>query len=310
MNQRFFRTLQVVLDISRQDVSEHLFAKISHLVQHVGIDYIKWDFNRDLVEAADAHGRAAYRRQVLALYALWDRLRATHPALEIESCASGGGRADWGALAHTQRVWTSDNTDALDRLRIQGGAWQFLPPEITGTHISAVPNGITDRVFTLGFRAAVALFGHLGIELDPLELSADERDELVQWINLHKRLRSLLHSGDAQLGEQTADRVVRGVTATDCSAAVFLIAQSGSGQARSAAPVLLPGLDPARQYKVCAPSPQKLMGNNPSAANRSLFEKGIIVSGAVLTEMGLTLPRLYPAQALVLECNAIDILPG
>ncbi|MGX7347139.1 alpha-galactosidase [Acetobacter pasteurianus] len=296
---------QVVLDISRQDVCDYLFTAVSQLVSSVGIDYIKWDFNRDLVEAADAHGRAAYRRQVLALYALWDRLHAAHPTLEIESCASGGGRADWGALAHTQRIWTSDNTDALDRLRIQGGAWQFLPAEVTGTHISAVPNGITGRVFTLQFRAAVALFGHLGIELDPLELSADEREELVQWVNLHKRLRGLLHSGDAQFGEETSDRVVRGVTAQDRSAAVFLIAQSGAGKARSAAPVRLPGLDPNRRYRVIAPTPQKLTGNNPSAANRALFDKGIVVSGAVLQEMGLTLPRLYPAQAFILECQAI-----
>lgn len=301
---------QVVLDISRPEVSEHLFTTISQLVSTVGIDYIKWDFNRDLVEAADAYGRAAYRRQVLALYALWDRLHTAHPTLEIESCASGGGRADWGALAHTQRVWTSDNTDALDRLRIQGNAWQFLPPEITGTHISAVPNGITGRVFTLQFRAAIALFGHLGIELDPLELSSDERSELVQWIALHKRLRGVLHSGNAQSGEKTADRVVRGVTAVDGSSGVFLVAQSGSGASRSAAPVCLPGLDPNRRYTVTAPAPQKLTGNNPSAANRALFEKGITVSGAILRDMGLTLPRLYPAQALLLECWQVHGLTG
>lgn len=294
---------QVVLDISRQDVSDHLFVTISRLVSEIGIDYIKWDFNRDLVEAADSHGRAAYRRQVLALYALWDRLHAAHPALEIESCASGGGRADWGALAHTQRIWTSDNTDALDRLRIQGSAWQFLPPEVTGTHISAVPNGVTGRVFTLQFRAAVALFGHLGLELDPLELSAGERDELVQWIALHKRLRGLLHAGDAQFGDHMAGRVVRGITAADRTAGVFLVAQTGKGTARSAAPVRLPGLDPARRYRLTAPLPQKLTGNNPSAANRDLFGKGLVMNGAVLQEMGLCLPRLYPAQALVLECR-------
>ncbi len=123
--------------------------------------------NRDLAAAGDASGRAAYHRQTLGLYDLLDRLRTGHPDVEIETCASGGGRADYGVLRRTHRVWTSDCTDALDRVAIQRGFSLFFPLEVIGAHVSAAPNHQTGRRHGLAFRAIVALFG---LELDPLTL--------------------------------------------------------------------------------------------------------------------------------------------
>ena len=159
---------QLVRDIARLDVFEPVCRALEHLLDTLPISYLKWDMNRDLDAAGDAGGRAGYDRHVVALHGMIDRLRDGHPALEIETCASGGGRADYGMLARTHRVWVSDCTDALDRLAIQRGALQYLPPEVIGAHVSASPNHQTGRRHTLAFRCAVALFFHMGIELDPL----------------------------------------------------------------------------------------------------------------------------------------------
>jgi len=296
---------QIVIDISRKDVSDYLFAAISKQVTDWRIDYIKWDFNRELIEAADAQGRAAYRKQVLALYALWDRLHEAHPELEIESCASGGGRADWGALAHTQRIWLSDNTSAPSRLRIQNAGWHFVPPEVTGCHISHSPNWMDGLSTTLDYRAAIAIFGHLGVELDPLTLPADESRRLKAWIALHKRLRPVLHSGNAQFADDEPARIIRGVTSRDANTGIYLVAQENWPPSRLPAPVRLPGLARERLYKITVPSPQTIGRHRPSDAQQKLFSDGLILSGAMMSDIGFYLPALQPQSALVLECRAI-----
>lgn len=296
---------QLVLDISRQEVIDYLFTAIAKQIEEARVDYIKWDFNCDLVDAGDMHDRAAYRAQIPALYALWDRLSTSFPQLEIETCASGAGRADWGALAYTQRIWASDNTDALDRLTIQTGAWHFLPPEITGCHISAVPNWHSGRITSLDFRAAVAIFGHLGIEFDPLHLDPQEAKRLSEWIALHKRLRPILHHGLVQFGENGATRLVHGVTAPDGAVGIFLVAQRDRDESRRPPPVFLPGLDPQRNYRITVPAPQMLQGFRPSNTQKKLMSDGIVASGALLREAGLFLPEMKPQTALLLECWAI-----
>jgi len=296
---------QVVLDISRPEVSNWLFETISKQVTDWRIDYIKWDFNRDLLDASDSRGRAAYRAQVIAVYTLWDRLHAAHPTLEIESCASGGGRADWGAIAHTQRVWLSDNTSAVDRLRMQGQAWHFLPPEITGCHISASPNWLDKRETSLDFRAAIALFGHLGLELNPMHLTAEESERLRQWIILYKRLRSVLHAGLAQFGEDTPARVIRGVTSHDGRTGIFLIAQRDWPQVHLPALIRLPGLSDAIRYRLTLPAPQQLQARRPSDMQETLLDKGLEMEGAILNEVGLFLPKMPPQSAIIIECQGI-----
>ena len=142
------------------------------LSQHA-IDYVKWDHNRDLLEAGSAArgGAPAVHAQTLAFYDLLDRLRAAHPDVAWESCASGGGRIDLGVLERVQRVWISDMTDAVARQQIQRWTTQLVAPEYAGAHVSAPRSHTTYRTLSLDFRAATALFGAFGIEWDLTEAS-------------------------------------------------------------------------------------------------------------------------------------------
>ena len=295
---------QLILDLTRPEIADAIFAQLDALLRAHPITYLKWDMNRDFIAAGDRAGRPAYRRHLLADYALLARLREAHPALEIETCASGGGRPDLGILRHTHRVWTSDCTDALERLSIQRGFSRFLPPELMGAHVAASPNHQTGRRHTLGFRAAVALFGHMGVELDPTTLSADERSVLAGWIALHKRLRPLLHAGGHAASPMQAGRSLRGVVAVDRRQAAFLVAQERT-DAHRAPPLVLPGLDPALTYRLRAPPPQQL-DVKLSASQRLLFAEGLVLPGALLGTAGIALPEMQPETALVLELDAVD----
>ncbi len=293
---------QLILDLTRPEIAERIFSELDGLLRAHPISYLKWDMNRDFVAAGDAEGRPAYRRHLLAAYALLDRLLAEHPALEIESCSSGGGRPDLGILRRTHRVWTSDCTDALERLSIQRGFSRLLPPELMGAHVAASPNHQTGRQHTLGFRAAVALFGHLGVELDPTLLDAASRDELASWIALHKRLRPLLHGGLHQACAARAGRSLRGVVAPDRRHAAFLVAQERTDASR-APPLVLPGLDPSLSYRLHAPPPQRLEVSL-SASQERLFADGLVLPGALLADAGIALPEMQPETALLLELSA------
>ena len=125
---------QYTLDLTRREVADYLFEKMSAIVGEYGVAYIKWDMNREIHHPA-SEGRAAIHRQTSAVYALMERLRANHPALEIETCSSGGARADFGVLRYTDRFWLSDSNDALDRQAMQRGASYFFPLNVTGSHV-------------------------------------------------------------------------------------------------------------------------------------------------------------------------------
>ena len=149
---------QQVLDIAQPDAYAYLLERLDALVSEYAIDFLKWDHNRDLVGGAHA--------QTLAAYRLLDELRERHPALEIESCSSGGSRVDLGILARTDRVWASDTNDALERQAIQRWTQLLLPPELVGSHVGPPRAHTTGRTHDLSFRVATALFGHFGIEWD------------------------------------------------------------------------------------------------------------------------------------------------
>lgn len=185
---------QLVLDMRRRDVRDHLFGCIDALLRELPITYLKWDHNRDLAPAGGA-------AQMRGAYELFARVRAAHPAVEIEACAGGGGRNDAGMADYCHRYWTSDNIDAASRIGIQRGFLSFLPPEVMGSHIAASPAHATGRRHSLGFRAAMAMAGHLGVEMDPRTLGDAERAELADWIAFHKQWRGLLHQGTVWLGE-------------------------------------------------------------------------------------------------------------
>ncbi len=288
---------QLVLDLARPEVAEHLFDALDALLRRHAIAALKWDHNRELFPRA-GRGHA----QTLALYRLLDRLRAAHPAVEIESCASGGGRVDYAILRRCTRFWASDNNDPVERLRINRSWLQFLPLRACGNHVGPSPNPITGRALPMDFRAKVALFGHMGIEADPCRMDADERRTLAAHVVLYKRWRDVLHSGD--LGELAADDPgVCGWVAVQGPRALALVAQSGFARHFEVAPVRIPGLEPARRYRVTLPAPWP----EPAArylAESALRAEGLVMSGAALAHAGLALPLRHPCTAWLIALEA------
>ncbi len=167
---------QQVLNLTVPAAWHHVLEAMSTLVGELDVAYVKWDHNRDLVEAGDrTTGRPRVHEQTLAVYALMDELKRRHPGLEIESCSSGGGRVDLEVLEHTDRVWASDCIDALERQRIQRWTGQLLPPELIGSHVGAPMAHTTHRTHSLAFRAATAVFAHFGVEWDLRTATPHER---------------------------------------------------------------------------------------------------------------------------------------
>ena len=185
---------QLVLDMRRNDVRDHLFERLSAILSDAPISYLKWDHNRD-------HAPSGGSAQTRGAYKLFERLRTAHPDVEIEGCAGGGGRSDAGIAPYVHRFWTSDNIDAVARVGMQGGFLAFLPPEIMGSHVGASPAHATGRSQALAFRAAIACTGHLGVELDPDGLDEADHHELTRWIEFYKSWRHVLHGHRVDLGE-------------------------------------------------------------------------------------------------------------
>jgi alpha-galactosidase len=295
---------QLVLDLTRLEVFTYLWSRLDWLLGNHAISYLKWDMNRDLTHVGDRLGHASTAKQTRAVYALMDRVRAAYPQIEIESCASGGGRADYGVLERTHRIWTSDCTDALERLAIQQGARRFLPPEIMGCHISASPNHQTRRVSSLSFRAIVAFFGHLGIELDPTSLSFDERTELKAWIALHKELRPILHHPKGiGFGCGPKDgRYTFGVHLRndDDEHIIAAVAQGIHPLSEQPAPVTFPVQCSENQFLVRCIGPSSEPFVRSVESQRKLLD-GQTVSGSWINAHGLPIPQLYPESAILLE---------
>ncbi len=297
---------QLVLDLTRPEVLEHVFGWLDALLRGNAIAYFKWDMNRDLVAASGVNGRPAYHGQVRALYEILARLRASHPGVEIETCASGGGRIDFGVLPFTHRVWTSDSTDATERVRIQRGYSRFFPPELMGAHVSNAPGHQTGRRHTLSWRAAVAFFGHMGMEMDPRHLAADEAAELAQWFALHKRLRPLLHGGATLTFDAMDHRHAHGVINEDKSHAVVGLYQIQSQSRKGAAPFRVPGLDPKAHYRISMPQPWLKPTRMWSEGQLSLLGGKVAVPGELLAAIGLIIPELRPESALILEFHKVQ----
>lgn len=295
---------QLVLDLTNPDVAQFLFEAIDRLLGAHAIAYLKWDHNRDLAPPASG-GRPAARAQTLAFYALLDRLRHAHPEVEIESCAAGGARVDFGVMARAERFWASDNNDAAERLRIQRGASLLFPLEVIGAHVGAVPSHQTGRVTSLTFRARTALFGQFGLELDPRALSEAEAGEIAQHIATYQRFRGLLGEGRLwrfDLGDPQAMGQI--VVAPDGREALAQLVRLDQAPFAHTPPVRLPGLDPAARYRLelLEPWPQPAAGHLPNAA---FWRSGPMVDGAVLGELGLRLPLAWPETIWLLHLERV-----
>ncbi|QIG53453.1 alpha-galactosidase [Altererythrobacter sp. BO-6] len=285
---------QLPLDLTREEVADYLFERIDALVRELGIAYIKWDMNRDLQHPGDAEGRPTVHRQTQALYALIDRLRAAHPALVIESCSSGGARADYAMLQRTDRVWTSDNNDARQRHAIMRGAAHFLPLSVLGNHVGPRRCHITGRRFDMAFRAGTALFGHMGMELDLARESEADRATLAAAIALHKRHRTLIHGGDYHRLDTAPHLSAIGVVDVDRREALYQCAVLDQHPATHPPRLYFAGLDPSLDYELALVWPEAM------ARNFGTY------SGSALSRHGLQLPLTLPDTCLIYHLKAED----
>ena len=289
---------QRVLDLGNPEAFAYVLGCLNALLTEYPIAYLKWDHNRDLL-GGSAHS------QTSALYRLMDAVRAAHPGVEIESCASGGARIDLGMLERVDRVWTSDTNDPLERQQIQRYTSILIPPEYLGGHLGAERAHTTERQSELSFRLATALFGSAGIEWDLTAVTAEERAVIADWVRQYKRLRSLLHAGIV-VHSDSADPAceLHGVVAPDGLSAVFSYVALAAARTAVPAPLRFEGLHPERIYTVRAlilGTPPRMIQDAPPPW---LAAGGVTLAGAVLARVGIAALLLAPEQALVLVITA------
>lgn len=297
---------QQVLDLANPAVYAYIAERLHALLDEYPIAYLKWDHNRDLVDpGAGPAGVAHAHAHTLALYRLLDELKAAHPGLEIESCASGGARVDLGILDRTDRIWTSDCLDPVERLENQRHTALVVPPEMMGMHLTSPTVHSTHRTVGLDFSGAVALFGHHGIEWDLTTLDAAGREAVAAWVALFKEVRPLVAAGrvvHADVPDPGLD--VRGVVAPDARRAFFTIAQTRTLISSPTGRVRLPGLDPDTTYRVRIAAPG---GVTQEHAQSPLVWAGrdTHLTGRQLDVVGIRPPVQYPQHATVIEVAAI-----
>lgn len=274
---------QYVLDMTRQEVVDYLFTKISQVMKQTRLDYIKWDMNRNITEMFGAQLPADQQlefphRYILGVYQLYDRLVKAYPDVLFESCASGGGRFDLGMMYYAPQAWCSDDTDAVERIKIQDGTSYGYRPSMWGAHVSAVPNDQVGRLTSLATRAAVAYYGAFGYELDITKMSSADLATIKKQVAFYKQYRHLYQFGqfyrldnpDSDNGNVYAWQVVN----DDQSLAIATRFQILNGPNPAYIRLYFAGLDPQKQYTV-----------NDSHEH---------FSGAELMNAGYFVPRIMP----------------
>jgi alpha-galactosidase len=297
---------QHVLDLGNPDAYRYVADCMHALLDDNRIAYLKWDHNRPVAQAGRYPDREpGVHRHTLAVYRLLDELRAAHPGLEIESCSSGGGRIDLGILARTDRVWTSDCIDALERLPIQRYTQLVVPPELMGAHVSGPVPHSTGRRLELSLRGLAALWGHFGIEWDLAAADPEELDDLAGWVARCRQLRPLLHTGTVVVADHPDPAVwVHGVVAADRSRALYGVLVVDRSVTWPPGPARLPGLDPDRRYRMSmlepAPGPSGSGHRGPAWCRT-----GMTLPGRVLGEAGVQLPPLPVGTGCLIQFDRV-----
>ncbi|MGI8457177.1 MAG: alpha-galactosidase [Propionibacteriaceae bacterium] len=306
---------QQVINLGVPACYAYIRDQMMAVLDRYDISYLKWDHNRDLIEAGTATdgGRPGVHAQTAAFYRLVDELKAAHPGLEIESCSSGGARVDLGVLERTDRIWVSDCIDPLDRQQMNRWTTQLVPPEMMGSHIASGRSHTTERMHDLSFRAVSAVFGHLGIEWDLAKATAAELAELSGWIAFYRTERELLLGGDlVRIDFPDASICAHGVVAPDRSRAIYSVAAVGRSEVSSVGRLPLPGLDPDRRYRVrplasgsdghvIAPA---WWGAAVAVGAHADLYAGTVMPGRALLA-GVRAPSLSPEHAVLLLVDAV-----
>lgn len=300
---------QLVLNLNIPEAFDYLLERMSWLLGEHHIDYVKWDMNRELVQPGH-QGFAAADAQTRQFYRLLDTLRARFPLVEFESCSSGGGRIDYEVLTRCHRFWASDNNDALERNTIQRGMSYFFPPEVMGAHIGNRHCHATFRQHSIEFRGLTALFGHMGLELDPVSADAREREGYRHYAALYKQWRKLIHSG-VQWRVDCPDMTtqIQGIVGEDKRQALWLVSQLAMPDYSLLAPLRIPGLEASARYSVTLlDHPNIQITGEGGHTMRKLPGWMItpqIFSGEWLMKAGITLPVLDPESAILIGLERV-----
>lgn len=274
---------QLVLDFSRKEVRDAIYDQVCSVLDQCEIDYVKWDMNRSLCDVYAGNVTYDY---VLGLYEFLEKIVTRYPNLLIEGCSSGGGRFDAGMMYYTPQIWCSDNTDAINRVKIQYGTSFFYPSSVVGSHVSAVPNHQTGRSVSLNTRGVVAMAGTFGYELNPALMSEEEKNIVKQQVLTYKKYESLICEGTYyRLSSPFTEPFAAwmSVSGDKKQALVSVVRLEAEGNAAS-------------MYLKCK-------GLNPNAVYQE-ENTGVLYDGAALMGAGLVLPRAkseYEACQFVLN---------
>lgn len=248
---------QLVLDLSRKDVCDYIVDSLSAILSSVNISYVKWDMNRSMTEIGSAllppkRQRETAHRYMLGLYKVYEKLTTAFPNILFEGCSGGGGRFDPGILYYMPQIWTSDDTDAVERLKIQYGTSIVYPISTMGAHISAVPNHQVHRKTSLKMRGDVAMLGNFGYELDLTKVNDDEKETVKKQVEKYKELRELIQFGDMYrllnpFNNNEASFMVVSEDKTEAFVSYFRILGIPNEPIRR---LYLRGLDPNKNYSV------------------------------------------------------------
>ncbi len=283
---------QLVLDFSRKDVRDHIYDQIKAILCSADISYIKWDMNRSLTDVWSAGLPAwrqgeVYHRYVLGVYDLLERLHRDHPQILIEGCCGGGGRFDGGMLYYTPQIWCSDDTDAIDRLRIQYGTSFCYPVCTMGAHVSAVPNEQNGRITPLETRGITAMSGAFGYEMDLGKCTEDEKRKIRCQVERYKAHYGLIHYGDYyRLSSPFQDNSYTAweQVSHDQSEVLVNVVLGCTHATSPFCTLRLKGLNPSFQYQIDG--------------------TGTLYSGEVLMKAGYSFPQMqgdYPAFQIYLK---------
>ncbi|MFC6397078.1 alpha-galactosidase [Luteococcus sanguinis] len=287
---------QWLLNIGIPGAYEHVKSQINALLDEYAISYIKWDHNRDVVDGGTTpDGRPGVHEQTLAFYRMVDELKAAHPGLEIESCSSGGARIDLGVMEHCDRVWVSDNIDPTDRQQMMRWTAQLLPPELLGSHIASGASHTTGRMHDIGYRAATAVFGHLGVEWDLAKATDDEIAQLSAWIAWYKEHRTTLLGGQiVRVDLPQPGSFLHGVVTP--RQAVFAYTELELAPVWSPGMVPLPGLVADATYRVT---------HLDLTAHGMTLPEPVELTGCQLAQRGIRAPRVNPERTRILVVDRV-----
>ncbi len=271
---------QLILDLSRKEVCDYIIESISKILESANISYVKWDMNRNMTEVGSLgltsdRQRETAHRYILGLYRVMEEITSRFPNVLFESCSGGGGRFDPGILYYMPQTWTSDDTDAIERLKIQFGTSMVYPPISMGCHVSAVPNHQANRITPLETRWVSAMAGNFGYELDITKLSEEEKEELKEQISLYKEIRETVQFGTLYRLKSpfNSNEVAWMMISEDKNEVVVSYVRQWALVNESFSNLKLTALDKDSEYEIIG--------------------EDIVLSGDELMYIGLNIPELY-----------------